>query len=308
MTFVDRPSYQERLNRVLRHIENHLDDNPDLDTLSGVACFSPYHFHRLFSAMVGESVAAYVRRLRLERAAMQLSHPDMKVTQVALAAGYDSLDAFARAFRAQFGMLPSEYRREGGMLVRAGIRSAGRPLFYHQTPDVSPIDVKIERFPPVPVATIRHTGAYDDCAPAWEALMTAMQANGLMTAQTLACAVSHDNPDITPIEKCRMEVCLSLPEGVAVDAAAVRNLLRDKRIYLREIGGMTDFAVIVVKGPYTLLHPAYRSLYREWLPQSGREPDVDPGFEVYRNWPQNTAPQDLRTDIFIPLKPLFWVS
>ncbi len=301
---METSSYRERLNRVLRHIENHLDDNPDLDELSAVACFSPYHFHRIFTALVGESVAAYVRRLRLERAAMQLTQLDVAITQVALAAGYDSLDAFARAFRAQFGVLPSAYRRDDGTLTRARSRSVDRPLFYHLTPDVPPIDVQIRPFLPMSVATVRYTGPYDECYPAWETLVAAMQAHGLMTERSVACAVSHDNPDITPARKCRMEVCLSLPSGATADALVVRDLLRDKRVYLREIGSAADYAAIEVRGPYTLLHPAYRSLYREWLPQSGREPEDDPGFEVYYNSPQNTAPQDLRTEIFVPLKPI----
>lgn len=298
---MDTPSYRERLNRVLRYIENHLDDSTDLEVLSAVACFSPYHFHRIFSALVGESVAAYVRRLRLERAAMQLSLSDVTITQVALAARYDSLDAFSRAFRAQFKVLPSAYRRNDGPLAQARRYSVGQPLFYHLTPNVPPIDVQIRSFTPMWVATLRYTGPYDDCYPAWETLMAAMQTQGLLTEDTLACAVSHDNPDITPVDKCRMEVCLSLPSGMTANTLAVRNLLQDKRIYLRVIGSNSDYAVIEVKGPYTLLHPAYRSLYRQWLPQSGREPDDDPGFEVYYNSPQSTEPQDLRTGIFIPL-------
>ena len=300
---METPSYRERLNRVLRHIESHLDDNPDLEALSAVACFSPYHFHRIFSELVGESVAAYVRRLRLERAAMQLDLSEVTITQAALAAGYDSLDAFTRAFRAQFGVLPSVYRRNDGTLARARRHNSDQPLFYHQTPDVPPIDVFIQPFPPILVATIRHTGPYDDCYPTWETLMAAMQAHNLMTEKTIACAVSHDNPDITPQEKCRMEVCLSLPPDTTADTQAVCNLLLDKRIYLREIGCSADYAAVEVKGPYSLLHPAYRSLYRAWLPQSGREPADDPGFEVYYNSPQNTAPQDLRTGIFVPLRP-----
>ena len=298
---METPSYRERLNRVLRHIENHLDESPDLEALSAVACFSPYHFHRIFSSMVGESVAAYMRRLRLERAAMQLSLPGMTITQAALAAGYDSLDAFSRAFRAHFDMLPSEYQRNDGILARARHHGAGQPLFYHQTPDVPPIDVRIRPFAPMQVATLRHTGPYDDCYPVWDTLCAAMLTHDLITEHCIACAVSHDNPDITPVEKCRMEVCLSLPPGATADTPAVQSLLRDKRIYLREIGSAADYAAIEVKGPYSLLHPAYRSLYMHWLPQSGREPANDPGFEVYYNSPQRTAPQDLRTEIFIPL-------
>lgn len=91
---MDTPTYQQRIGLVLRHIEQNLDSRPDLDELARIACFSPYHFHRIFSAMVGESVAAYVRRLLLERAAMQLGHSPESVTQIALGAGYESVDAF----------------------------------------------------------------------------------------------------------------------------------------------------------------------------------------------------------------------
>lgn len=71
-----------------------------------------------------------------------------------------------------------------------------------------------------------------------------------------------------------MEVYLSLPPGMTVNTLAVRSLLQDKRIYLRVIVSNSDYAVIEVKGPYSLLHPAYRSLYRQLLPQSMREPDA----------------------------------
>ena len=74
-------TYQQRIGLVLRHIEQNLDARPDLDELARIACFSPYHFHRIFSAMVGESVAAYMRRLLLERAAMQLVHSPESVTR-----------------------------------------------------------------------------------------------------------------------------------------------------------------------------------------------------------------------------------
>ena len=137
-------TYQQRIGLVLRHIEQHLDARPNLEELARIACFSPYHFHRIFSSMVGESVAAYVRRLLLERAAMQLGHSPESVTQIALGAGYDSVDAFTRAFRAHLGMLPSEYRRRKGHLEVARRRDLTRPLFYHEMSDLPPMNVRVE--------------------------------------------------------------------------------------------------------------------------------------------------------------------
>ena len=127
-------SYLQRIGLVLRHIEENLDARPDLDELARIACFSPYHFHRIFSAMVGESVAAYVRRLLLERAAMQLGHSSESVTQIALGSGYESVDAFSRAFRTHMGMLPSEYRRRKGHLEVARQRAMTAHVNRHLGP------------------------------------------------------------------------------------------------------------------------------------------------------------------------------
>lgn len=103
---METPTYQQRMARVLRHIEQHLDSRPDLEELARIAGFSRFHFHRIFTSMAGESVAAYVRRLLLERAAMRLGHSHEPITRIALDAGYESLDAFSRAFRARFFCCP----------------------------------------------------------------------------------------------------------------------------------------------------------------------------------------------------------
>ena len=296
-------SYQDRLEKVLRHIENNLDEPLSLDALSSIACFSAYHFHRIFTAMMGESVAAYVRRLLLQRAAARLSYTRVPVTTVALDAGYDSLDAFTRAFRALFGMSPSAYRKNGGSVALAAARGEGAPLFYHQIKEGSSMDVTIKPFPPRLAAATRHVGPYTECAPAWDRLCGAMGPLNLMGQGTLACSICHDDPDITPVEKCRMEVCVSLPEGTTEQTPAVQTLLQNKDIYLLVLGGDGEYASALVKGPYSLLHSVYRSLYGEWLPASGREPAPIPGLEIYHNCPGSTAPEELLTEILIPLLP-----
>jgi AraC family transcriptional regulator len=92
--------YRARLIRVFVHIQRHLDGPLALDDLAGLAGFSPFHFHRVFRGMTGESVQAHIRRLRLERAAQRLKHGGRSILEIALDAGYDSHEAFTRAFKA----------------------------------------------------------------------------------------------------------------------------------------------------------------------------------------------------------------
>ena len=105
--------YSACVEEVLRYIREHLNEPLDRETLASVAGFSIPHFHRVFIAHVGESAISYVRRLRLERAGQKLRMGAVDITEVALAAGYDSHAAFSKAFKQQFGVSPSEFRQLG---------------------------------------------------------------------------------------------------------------------------------------------------------------------------------------------------
>jgi AraC family transcriptional regulator len=105
--------YSNCIEDVMRYIREHIHEPLDRETLAAVAGFSIPHFHRVFTAHVGESAASYVRRLRMERAARKLRMGAVDITEVALAAGYDSHAAFSKAFKQQFGLRPSEFRQLG---------------------------------------------------------------------------------------------------------------------------------------------------------------------------------------------------
>ncbi len=108
-----RSDQSEAMQEVMRYIHEHLYEPLDRETLAAVAGFSVPHFHRVFSAHAGESAISYVRRLRLERAGRKLRMGAVDITDVALAAGYDSHAAFSRAFKQQYGIPPSEFRQLG---------------------------------------------------------------------------------------------------------------------------------------------------------------------------------------------------
>ena len=108
-----RADYTRRLHRVLEVIDQQLDQPLDLEYLSAVAHFSPFHFHRLFAAWTGETLGDYLRRRRVEVAAMRLaSQPALSILSVALSVGFGSGEAFSRAFRARFGCSPSQWRSQ----------------------------------------------------------------------------------------------------------------------------------------------------------------------------------------------------
>lgn len=291
-------SYEERILRVLVHIQGRLDHALDLDELARVAHFSPYHFHRIFRGMVGESVAGHVRRLRLERAAWRLKSTATPVTQLAFEAGYETHEAFTRVFRAMFDQPPSRFREVhrripapqaacGVHYAPDGKLAAFKPL---QTEDAA-MEARIENRDATRVAFMRHVGPYDQVGQTWQTFMGWAGQRGLLNAGTAAIGLCHDDPDVTPPEKIRYDTCVPVsaefePEG---------------DVGVQVIGG-GEYAVATHRGPYERLNETYAALLGRWLPEHNREPKTGPCFEVYRNNPMTTAPENLLTDVHVPLE------
>ena len=275
-------SYQERVQRVLAHIRNHLDGPLPLQELSGVACFSPYHFHRIFRGMTGESVKEHVRRLRLERAARRLRFSPDSVTAIALDSGYQTPESFTRAFDAMYGEPPSAFRQSSREIALAAReRTAGPPLA-----------VRLERVGPLRLAFVRHIGPYDEVGIAWGKLMSWAGPRGLIGPGMQMLGIVHDDYEITPPETLRYDA--ALPVDATVQPSG------DLGIQDLPAG---EYAVATHRGPYFKLSETYSRLAGEWLPASGRELLTAPAIEIYRNSPFSTAPENLLTDIHLPLAP-----
>src|SRR5262245_4403958 len=153
-------NYHARMQRVLDHIDRHLDDDLDLDALSSVAAYSKYHFHRQFTATFGLSVHRYVQLARMKRASYRLAYSHAEsVTDIAMDAGYDAPDAFARAFRQRLGQSPSSFRKSpdwAPWLMAFGPPDKARSELMEIT--FTPDDVTIRDVPPTPVAIMEHRG------------------------------------------------------------------------------------------------------------------------------------------------------
>src|SRR3990172_8103441 len=130
--------HRERLNKVLVYIQENSDQERTLDRLAAVAHFSAFHFHRIFAACVGETVSAYVRRTRLDRAAMKIYFTDELITSIALSAGYETPAAFAKAFKQRFGNSPTEYKKIKREQLPAGINVLAAPCRERSVRDMKP--------------------------------------------------------------------------------------------------------------------------------------------------------------------------
>lgn len=290
--------YKERMLRVLVHIQQRLDDPLPLAELASLACLSPCHFHRVFTGMIGESVKEHIRRLRLERAANRLKLGDASVIQIAIEAGYESHEAFTRAFRSNFGAAPTEYRRRKRLPEQL---QAASGIHYHQQhrlarfraakPESKSMNVTIKPIKPLRVAFVRHVGPYCQVGKAWEALCTFLGKEGRLGGDCQFIGLSHDDPEVTPPDRIRYDACITVSDDFQPRGD----------IGVQVIGGR-DYAVMTHFGPYEKLNESYTKLLGQWLPRSGRELNGGPSLEFYLNSPENTAPEDLITDICTPLE------
>jgi AraC family transcriptional regulator len=277
-----RARYEARLGRVLDYIHDHLDEPLDINRLAEIACLSPYHWHRIYQGMYGETVATTVRRLRLHRAAGYLAQGSMPIAEIAEQSGYSSLQSFSRTFRAVFGMPPAQYRRQGTHTRFRPGQPGGDQMVMQE--------VVIRDVPAMDVLTIDHVGPYMQIGKAFDAMMGWLGARDLLSSTVRMIGIFYDDPGVVPEAELRSKAGVVLSKKVEVSAPVSVTSLR---------GG--EYAVLRHKGPYADLDAAYKWLYGEWLLKSGREAADAPAFEEYLNTPQDTAPADLLTEIHLPL-------
>ena len=154
--------YRERIVRTLVYLQQHLDDPLDLEQVAGVAAFSPFHFHRIFRGLVGETLREHTRRLRLERAAGCLKRNDRPVTEVALQAGFETHESFTRAFGDMFGVPPSAYRAAHKPAPDSASDTHYEDVERYHAPTYSELPpVEVKELPPVRMIFLRHVGPYD---------------------------------------------------------------------------------------------------------------------------------------------------
>ena len=305
MKRASRLEYTRRVNRVVDHVRQHLADDLSLATLAHLAAFSPFHFHRIFRAVTGETVFGFIQRLRIEKAAVALRHDgERSVLEVALDHGFSSAATFARAFRARFGTTATAWRQRGAPKDRKASKAIGKRRKASRSGRAdtarrgkeAAMNVQVRESPPYHVAYMRYVGPYGahGIPELWMKLRTWIDARGLGSPDTITLGVAHDDPAVTAPERCQYDACVVVPPDFAPDrSVSVTNVA----------GGR--YAIAHFEGSAHEIQGAWDRIFADWLPRSGYQPDDRPCYELYRGHPMKDTTRDVfRCELSLPVRPL----
>lgn len=305
-----RTEYISRINRVMQFIYEHYSEAINLDKLAEVACFSPFHFHRIFSMLTGETPADFFLRVRTEKAAQLLKDSRLKtISEIAFDCGFSSMALFARTFKKHFGMSASAYRRiEQPLVVKNGIYYSknGQPLSKNNQ-NYQPLDdelcainlnqfimmetnVIVKEIPEMKAIYCLHTGNFSGIQKAYEKLFRYAGPRGLVTPNSHTITIYHDDPSVTEIEKVRQSACLIVDRDVKTDG---------------EIGSMKIPAGKYAVGHFEIEVTQFEEAWNTmcvWFTESGYEPGEGNPFEYYYSDPENHPEHKFVLDICIPVK------
>ena len=305
-----RSEYEGRMHRVLAYIDEHLDEQLDGVTLAGVAHFSAFHFHRLFSAWMGETLGDYRRRRRVEIAAVRLAaQPRTRILNIALSVGFGSAEAFTRAFKNRFGCSPTAWREQQSSQRLAKRNSSQANSKNSQASQAVIVDHRVSQRlnkemvmkvvlmdrQPASIAYFRHLGPYgESIARFWQETYVPWAAMNRLGADHARYGISYDDPSVTAPEQCRYDACAEVPADFVVTAGALKASIP---------GG--KYAVLRFKGTVQQLGEAWAALLRDWLPSSSLQLDGRPCFEYYpKGAACDGATGEFECEVCIPVTPL----
>ena len=273
--------YQARLRPAIRALEQ----NPELclSEAASLASLSSYHFHRVFTAVTGETPAEMQRRLRLERAARSLCYSRNPITEIAFSAGFASSQAFAKAFRKQFAMAPGMLRRQPSLLQLSNNgHAAARVSDYAEgRSSERRLQMKTEQMAARTLAYIRVTGPYGTgYEPVCDQLY--QWAAGLGLAEGEWIFIYHDNPEVTAPQQCRTDICVTVPAGTKGRG----------NVEIQQLaGGRYGLSRMTVTDP-----AQYPALWQQHIGEvvaAGWEFDDRPCFELYHSFDPVTKVADV---------------
>jgi AraC family transcriptional regulator len=258
-------------------LRDHLDKPLKLEDLARVACFSEYHFHRIFGAMTGETLNDFTNRLRLEKAARLLRYSEQSLTAIALDCGFSSSATFSRAFRSGYDTSPSQFRKTGEIKKS----KICKELFADDEYDLpmtaeekqAAFPVRLVDVPARQVAYIRVTNAFemDRVLAALKTMIEWAKSQDIFS-EGILFGMTADDPHVTPKHLYRYEVCFAS----SVPFECTQGMSKLNMPAMR-------YAVIKVSGDLRKVATAWDYLFRNWLINSVYEPEYAPALEIFLN-------------------------
>ena len=300
--------YIHRINKVIDYVENHLDEDLTVEKLAEVASFSPFHFHRIFSAFTGETLNGFVKRKRIEKAGrLLLNNPETPVSEIAYYCGFNNISVFCRNFRQHYSMSALEFREH--WVVE--FSKIGQPDSKIGQFESSPNDyvytveslnnggftmnnnIQIKDMPAMNLVYCRHTGAFHLIGQAYEKLMKWAGPRGLLESPNLkTVTVYHDDPKVTELDKIRQSACIIVDEEVKTEG---------------EFGFMTQPEGKYAVGRFEVAPDEFEKAWNAmcvWLSGSGYLPADGNPYELYHNHYMDHPEKKFILDICIPVKPM----
>ncbi|HPB26055.1 MAG TPA: AraC family transcriptional regulator [Bacteroidales bacterium] len=313
-----REEYIARINRVTDYIEKHLNEEISLDIIAQVACFSPFHFHRIFTTLTNETINTFIQRKRIEKAVQKLrNEKHVSISEIAFNCGFGSVAHFSRTFRKYWGMTAKEFREtdkavfaqdglyfsKNGQMVRkinqlssdfkGQLCSDTFNQFNHSNFIIMDTKIEIKEMPEFNVVYCRHTGQFNQIGKAYEKLMKWAGPRGLLNfPATKTITVYHDDPAITAIEQVRQSACITLDNDVKVDGEFCKMRLESGK-----------YAVGHFKIDEQGFEKAWNTMCL-WFTESGYQPGDGYPYELYYNSPEEDKKRMFVLDIGIPVKTL----
>jgi AraC family transcriptional regulator len=278
--------YQERINKVLVYISEHLDEKLELEKLAKMSSFSEFHFHRIFRAFLNEPLGTFTIRLRLDYAAKLLEFSKDPISEIAYQVGFDVPSSLNKAFKKRFGTTPAEFRETKKALIPFEfIHSTNRVMELNLKPQIKTIKDK-------KVVYVQSIGKYAESAgQAWDQLCEFMKKEKLFGFGLETIGIGHDDPSVTESDKLRYDACMTVKKDISPTG----------NVGVKTIEG-GKYAIFKYKGPYTNLEQVYNYIFKNWLAGSEYELGDKPCFEKYLNNPEKNKPENYKTQIYVPLK------
>jgi AraC family transcriptional regulator len=288
----NRQFYQQNLNRVIEYIHSNLDGKIDIKKLADLSNFSPFHFHRISSALLGEPIGAYITRTRIETAAKMIRYSEEGIENIAYAVGFETPSSLSKAFKNHFGITPSAYRKnkfhkiKTTNIMKATSRSERSKSLNIKKPKI--VEIENQNCIYYRMQGAYHTLNYEK---AWGTLWGQIKEQKLFTKGIQTIGLPHDDPKVTKEDKIRYDACLIIhKEAKPVGEVGVKTLEGGK------------FAMFLYQGSYKNFEQVYEYMFNDWLMETNYELRDAPCRERYISNPDRVAEDKLKTEFYIPIK------